>query len=330
MKELSIIIPTKDRKEILNYTLNYISDNVRYDNGRFEIILVNDGVEEIEVRNIPERLNVILIECRQKSLARARNKGALNATGKYLLFLDDDILPSENHFERHLEIHSVFDNAIVTANRDFSESFIKEANKTPFGRYKLRYDYKWTDDIELKETNVIPGVFFSEDLAGFSCSMPRTIFEELNGFNEAFTDAGCEDSEFFRRAHSSGKTLLFDKENYCEHNETDNLNLKNWLYRQGTGSRSAVVICQIFPEGKLHPSYFLNTKPDLKKDNLKLIIKKTIRTILKWRFSFKILYFKVLLLEKMNFPDKLLFKFYNALWISETVYYFREKIKSSG
>lgn len=328
MKELSIIMPTKDRKDILINTLFHISEQVIFDNNRFEMLVINDGSGDLPYDLFPEILNIRIIECRKHSLAIARNYGAKNACGRVILFLDDDILPASDHFIRHLEIHENFPNVIVGAHREYHPALIGQVSKTPFGRYKIINEYNWLAGVLLTESKIMSGIYLSDHLAGFSCSMHKTLWTQLNGFNERFTDAGCEDSEFFYRAKKAGITLIYDKNNICYHNEPDNFILEKWLHRQGTGIRSAIVMCEIHTEGKTHPTYYLNTPIDWKNDNRSLIVTKITRSILKLRPIYYFFYFISFFLEKIRFPDKVLFRIYNTLWISVTVYYFREKYRS--
>jgi len=327
MKLLSVIISTKDRKEILSETLSHITNNVSFDAREMEFIVVNDGDENIPEQILPKELNPRVINLKQKSLAKARNAGAKNSNGKIILFLDDDILPSKDHFYRHLQIQEKFPFAIITANRFFPKELILKAKETPFSRYKIKYEYDWTSETAMSSIENNPDLYNAENLAGFSCSMPKEVWAKLEGFNEHFTDAGCEDSEFFYRANKLGIQLIFDKSNHCFHNENDNFSLKNWLRRQGTGARGAVVICELHPEGKTHPSYVLNTPISFKNDSFNTFFIKTKRWILMNRIIFKILYILTSVCEKIKIPDAVLFKLYNALWISNSTYFFRIKWK---
>ena len=80
---ISVIIPTKDRKESLLRLIKSIEESTyKY----IEIVIVNNGKKiilnkkEIEIINNGKNLG----------LAYARNVGAKNSNGKYILFIDDD------------------------------------------------------------------------------------------------------------------------------------------------------------------------------------------------------------------------------------------------
>lgn len=86
----SVIIPTYNRKELLFLTLKSVYDQTFND---FEVIVVDDGsvdgtIEELRV-SFP---SVTILQQQRQGPGNARNKGAANANGRYLAFLDSDDL----------------------------------------------------------------------------------------------------------------------------------------------------------------------------------------------------------------------------------------------
>lgn len=321
---LSVVITTKDRKDLLNQTIDEIFKSSN-NNSIGEIIIVNDGSDDLNHLKNYSRI-IKIIKNKGKGLASGRNTGAQISTFPILLFYDDDILPSKNHFERHLEIQTKYPNSIVTANRFYPDSIIFEAKKTSFGRYKLKYEYNWIDGCEPKDLDRQDGIYTANSLAGFSCCMPKFIWQSLNGYNETFPHAGCEDNEFFVRAKEKGYHLIFDENNHCWHNEMDNFTLKNWISRQARGIKGAIIIATIHPDGKKHPTYYLNT-PIKANDSSRVKKIKRKRTFLSNKSIILLMYFIIDVLEFIKVPDSLLFRLYNAVWLGETKRSFMEEYK---
>jgi len=324
--KISILISTKNRKAILQQTLDVIFHHQNLPHENFEVIVTNDGTEPLdELLTIFPYSNFKIIPNKHKpGLAGGRNNGAENALYELIIFLDDDIIVTPNFFNNVIHVHQQFDNIILGGNRFYPEELINIAKTYPFGRYKLEHEYQWLEKDTLKHLS--DNLFISQGLAGFSASLKKSTYINVGPFNEAFEYAGCEDSEFFHRAKKIGVTLLFDEANTCYHNELDNFTLKAWLKRQGTGIKSAVVMCQLHPEGKNHPTWFTNT-PISKEDETwvkRLKIKKWILS--RW-IIMKLLFAAVWVLEKIHFPDNILFKLYNALWLGSTYKSFRESYK---
>jgi glycosyltransferase involved in cell wall biosynthesis len=113
--DLSIIIPTYNRKQVLLMCLNYLKQQT-CPASRFEVIVAVDGStdgtkEYIESNEFPFALKIV--EQVNSGPAAARNLGARNASGEYLLFLDDDILATPDLIAEHLSIHKMYSNSIV-------------------------------------------------------------------------------------------------------------------------------------------------------------------------------------------------------------------------
>ena len=97
-KIISIIIPyyktlelTKELFEVLTPQLN---DDI-------EVIIVDDGCNEVELDNL--KAKVIHLPENSGNASTPRNVGLDNAKGKYIAFIDSDDLVSENYIETLLE-----------------------------------------------------------------------------------------------------------------------------------------------------------------------------------------------------------------------------------
>lgn len=316
--KLSILISTKNRERILLETLSAIEQNTNLKSLDHEIIVTNDGEDFKEFKpELFKQLRIKAVKNKGKGLAAGRNNGVAHSNGEVILFYDDDILPEPDHFLRHLSAHRQFDKLIITANRFYPKELIKNAERFPFGRYKLQYEYNWLTGLNLHPFERNTELQVADTLAGFSCSMRRSSFEAIGQFNESFPAAGCEDNEFFYRAKKNGFTLIFDEKNICYHNELDNFNLKGWLNRQSSGIKGAVILCNIYPEGKLHPTYYLNT-PILLSDKTSINLTKLKRAFLSINWVKTIILAMIQISEKLKLSDKFLFRMYNAAWLGHT------------
>lgn len=106
MYEISIIIPTYNRSELLSYTLNSLAkQNIGRD--EFEVIIADDGSTDNTKEVIVDYENLINIEyVFQQDLgyrpASARNKGLAAATGTVCLFLDSGIILHPDSIRHHI------------------------------------------------------------------------------------------------------------------------------------------------------------------------------------------------------------------------------------
>lgn len=320
---LSVIIPTFNRIPILLQTLHKIfSPEINFDREKMEVIVVNDGTQDISfLLDLFAGCPLRVIKNRGRGVASARNTGASHAQGEMLLFQDDDILPTRGYFQRHISVCEKYPRSICMANWIYPEELIIKARHHPFGRYRLKDEYIWKNSLELKFLG--DGLYITNTVASFSCIMHKSIYLDLEGYTELFPYAGCEDAELAYRAMKKGYMLIFDEKNICYHNEIDRFELKNWLQRQATGIKTAVIMCKLHPEGMNHPTWYTNT-PISKKDPLSIKLIKIKKIILSRRIVINFIIFITPILEKIKVPDSILFRLYSALWIGFTYRSFQE------
>ena len=106
MPELSIVIPTCQRAELLDRSLNSVERGTHCD---YELIIVDgastDGTEGVLARakqRLGNRIQIIREE-RREGFTKAINKGFRAATGRYLCWLNDDARPVPGTLDQTLE-----------------------------------------------------------------------------------------------------------------------------------------------------------------------------------------------------------------------------------
>ena len=104
---VSVIVPTYNRRTRLGRLLAAL-DRQHRSGVRFEVVITvdgaTDGTAEMLARLRPS-FPLEVIKRAQGGPAAARNAAIAAATGEVLLFLDDDVVPQDGLFERHLAVH---------------------------------------------------------------------------------------------------------------------------------------------------------------------------------------------------------------------------------
>ncbi len=113
--ELSVVIPTHNRKELLREELLSLSNPKLFDT-QMEVIVVVDGGsdgtwEMLQELSLPYTLRPI--NQLQSGPSVARNNGARAAKGDVLIFLDDDLLPKQELIDEHMAFHFQDPHAVV-------------------------------------------------------------------------------------------------------------------------------------------------------------------------------------------------------------------------
>ena len=225
---LSIIIPTKDRGIVFEQTLRCAIEAIGYSDA--EIVVVNDS--KTTQPAIPNIEKVKLVNNPKAGVASARNFGVKNAAGKILLFLDDDIIVSKASIDHILQLHEQYLNACFNLNWVYPPELEAQLQNTSFGRFMLTHELNhfrgWYSDVSWKDN----ALFSSKAVASFHLSISRVNFEKTGGYNESFPHAGFEDHDFPERLKKAGVEFFIDSRVMVYHNESDKLNLKNWLINQ--------------------------------------------------------------------------------------------------
>ena len=136
--KISVIIPTFKRPEKLERLLTILSAQSQSPD---EVIVV-DSASDILTRNVVLSFQKKDILCKYisnsiDSISVARNLGASNAKGDYLIFLDDDDCPTSRYIEEIVKCFYKYPNALLVQGNIVKKNAPKTAISTI-------WDYFWT------------------------------------------------------------------------------------------------------------------------------------------------------------------------------------------
>lgn len=137
--DLSIIIPTYNRQNLISYTLNSLV--YEYHTGiSYEVLVIDDGSTDNTLDFIARTYpHIIALKNNGKGAAAARNTGLRVAKGTFIVYLDSDDLVGKGFFEKkikYLNEHSIADACygdydFFEGDKEFKESLIFFKNKYP-------------------------------------------------------------------------------------------------------------------------------------------------------------------------------------------------------
>lgn len=183
----SIVIPTYQREDLVCNAVRSLSNNTF--NGDVEIIVVIDGSTDrsaAALRGLNCRFPLRIIEQENRGLAAARNRGAIEASGDVLLFLDDDMIAESDMLEEHARSYSAGADAVAG-------EFIELDG--PFAGFQ-------TPGVQAEDNREDQGLSTPFGMYGGHMSVRRFAFETVTGFDESFTQNGrygYEDSDLAYR-----------------------------------------------------------------------------------------------------------------------------------
>ena len=208
MPRLSVVIPTRDRPELLAACLRTLAVQEPVPGG-VEVLVVDDG-SSVDLAPIVERFAdspvPMAIERQQPSgLNDGRNRGAACTSGELLAYLDDDTLVAPPWAR---EVVAGFDATGTAAIAGRTE--LQLEGPTPrWLTDKLRL-YLSELDLGAEPRPLEPG----EWPVGANCAVTRAAFDDVGGFRTGLDRSGRSlvsngDIEFFERVRRAGHPLVY-------------------------------------------------------------------------------------------------------------------------
>lgn len=191
---LSVVIPTYRREQVLLDTIQYLRS---LQAPPAEIIVVDQtGDHEVSIQ---EQLNqwdrnkeIRWVRLEEPSIPGAMNKGLLVARNNIVLFLDDDIIPSEDLIMAHASAHGV-EGVGVVAGKVIQPWDIGKPPST--GKFSFASGTKQ----------------FVHEFMGGNFSVERSLALTLGGFDENFVHVAYRfEAEFSERVLAGGYKILYE------------------------------------------------------------------------------------------------------------------------
>jgi GT2 family glycosyltransferase len=201
MPEISVVVPTYNRLETLEYVLPTLlaQDLAR---SEFEVLVCDsnstDGTAEFMARMQTEYANLRYLPSAYSGRAAARNAGIGAAAGEVVLFNDSDIFASPDLLSQHLRHHRAQHDVAVVG---------LEVQVKDFNDYAYKREHAEARGFLHKPTRKrLPWLYF---LTG-NASVRRADLLRVGCFDESFTGYGHEDLELGYRLEEGGVTILYE------------------------------------------------------------------------------------------------------------------------
>lgn len=217
----SVVVPSYNRKEILESTLHALLDQT-VPVTAYEIIVVDDGSTDDTAAYlddfVPRRQNLRHIRHPEnRGLVVARNHGIQEARGDIVIFLDNDNVPEREFIEAHLWYHgqNADGHVAVMGNARYASECIEGSNFARYlqSRYLACRPAKNLKDIDFSN---LPAHL----LGGLNFSVQRTDLLAVGMFDLNFgAYYGGDDSELGYRLHKAGLRIIFGEKARSTHYE---------------------------------------------------------------------------------------------------------------
>jgi glycosyltransferase involved in cell wall biosynthesis len=231
----SIIIPTYNRPERLAACLHALVQ-LQYPKELFEVIVVDDGSSsslEPVINPFQEQIKITLISQSNAGPAIARNKGAATATNQFLVFTDDDCLPTPDWLQVLATCFATVPTALIGGR---TVNLLADNLYSAASQLLIDYLYSYY--------NAEPGQarFFTSN----NFALAKSCFEQIGGFNTTFPLAAGEDREFCHRWLSHAGPMIYAPEAVVYH--AHQLTLRSFCRQQFNYGRGAFRFRQVCAE----------------------------------------------------------------------------------
>ncbi len=248
--DFSVVIPTYNRSRILVKTLDALlhQEPGDQDPPSYEIVVVDDGSTDEtanRVKDLQSRVGGQLIYFRQpnRKQGAARNLGAREAHGDFLVFLGDDTIPHPGFLSQHAAGRQKrgewrCDSRLVVIGHTL---WAEHLSATRFMRYIGEQGWQFGFSLIADPENVPFNFFYSSNL-----SIGRRFFLESGGFDEDFQQYGWEDIELSLRLRENGMQLVYEPGAVAWHDHPTSL--RSFIERQKKVGFSAWKFYEKHPE----------------------------------------------------------------------------------
>ncbi len=203
--EVSIIIPVYGKYE---YTLHCLASIAEHPpQTPFEIIVIDDCSPDASGEKLAEikGIRVLLNEMNQ-GFIRSCNIGANNARSSFLHFLNNDTEVTEGWLDELLRTFEDFPGTGFAGSKlVYPDGTLQEA-----GGIIWRDGNAWNFGRNQKST--LPVYNYAREVdycSGASVLVPKSLFEELGGFDEHYIPAYCEDADLALKIRDRGYRVIY-------------------------------------------------------------------------------------------------------------------------
>jgi glycosyltransferase involved in cell wall biosynthesis len=219
---VSVVVPTFNRAGSLDRLLHAIAC-CEQPSGGFDVIVVDDGSTDQTAEVVERHPGVRYLRQQNSGPATARNRGWRSAQGDVVVFTDDDTLPDRRWLVELVEDLGSMD-AVGGQVRPLVPGYLAD-----FVQLEQHVSHGVDDD----------GVRY---LVTANCAWRRRALEELEGFDEGFSDASGEDTDLTLRARAAGLSLGVTPRAAVAHdNRTSLRGLMRTYFKHGRSRRAVVV-----------------------------------------------------------------------------------------
>lgn len=206
LPHVSVVVPVYNAQQTISHAIQSLLSQSY--GGDIEIIVVDDGSTDKTPQVVRSFREVLYVRQENAGPATARNRGAADSKGEFILFTDSDCIPHNNWVEK---IVNGFGNENVSA---------------VCGSYGIANPEDILarcihDEILFRHRFLMSS--YPRAFGSYNVGIRRTVFFEVGGFDESYRQASGEDNDLSYKVVKSGQLIYFERKAIVNHYHTTQL-----------------------------------------------------------------------------------------------------------
>lgn len=203
---VSVVVPAYNAQQTIRHTLQSLVSQSYC--GELQIVVVDDGSTDKTPEIVRSFAEVVYLRQSNAGPATARNRGAAESKGEFILFTDSDCVPHRDWVEK------------------IASGFTSNEIAAVCGSYGLANPQSHLaccihDEIIFRHRRLMSS--FPKAFGSYNVGIRRAIFWKVGGFDETYRRASAEDNDLSYKILKTGGRIFFAKEALVDHYHTTRL-----------------------------------------------------------------------------------------------------------
>ncbi len=215
--DISVIIPSLNGRKYFNEFLSSVIKECESTPYKAEIVIVDDGSEDGSMAYLESIASDILKPYKntKKGACSARNYAVSKSSGKYLVFLDNDVIIEKGFFEKIVPLFK--DSSVgAVACAGYQYDSRQQIDGIKLLKFKRGF-FRFTSNILNKDIKQGLNEYLSFGVQGAYFACRKDVFNEVCGISELFEPYLLEETDLMYKILKHGYKILYQPDTHPLH-----------------------------------------------------------------------------------------------------------------